>query len=198
MPDQYSAASASNLSLTQKLTDLRSLLSTQKTVILVTHAPNGRLHGRVMAIAEITKDWKFFFIYDRESYKEQEVDNDFHVNISIDAMAYNKGWASIAGKAKRITSPEVIQRLYNPTVKAWFADKGDGVHDGSANDPRVAALEVSIDEVRHFYQEKTVIGTVIDVVASAVKGETATPGDIRQISGEEIASAWARGELKEP
>lgn len=24
----------------------------------------------------------------------------FHVNISIDAMAYNKGWASIAGKAK--------------------------------------------------------------------------------------------------
>lgn len=62
----------------------------------------------------------------------------------------------------------------------------------------MGALEVSIDEVRHFHQEKTVIGTVIDVVASAVKGETATPGDIRQISGEEIASAWAKGELKEP
>lgn len=100
--------------------------------------------------------------------------------------------------SRRNDSPEVIQRLYNPTVKAWFADKGDGVHDGSANDPRVAVLEVSIEEVRHFHQEKTVIGTVIDVVASTVKGETATPGDIRQISGEEITSAWARGELKEP
>lgn len=62
----------------------------------------------------------------------------------------------------------------------------------------MAVLEVSIEEVRHYHQEKTVIGTVIDVVASAVKGETATPGDIRQISGEEISSAWARGELKEP
>ncbi|KIR24694.1 hypothetical protein I307_06586 [Cryptococcus deuterogattii 99/473] len=116
MPDQYSAASASNPSLTQKLTDLRSLLSTQKTVILVTHAPNGRLHGRVMAIAEITKDWKFFFIYDRESYKEQEVDNDFHVNISIDAMAYNKGWASIAGKAN-LFQEDQLPRGYSKAVQ---------------------------------------------------------------------------------
>lgn len=28
------------------------------------------------------------------------LDCSFHVNISVDAMAYNKGWASIAGKAK--------------------------------------------------------------------------------------------------
>lgn len=27
-------------------------------------------------------------------------DCSFHVNISVDAMAYNKGWASIAGRAK--------------------------------------------------------------------------------------------------
>ncbi|WVN90916.1 uncharacterized protein L203_106161 [Cryptococcus depauperatus CBS 7841] len=198
MSDQYTAASISAPTLSQKLIDLKALLSAQKSVILVTHAPNGRLHGRVMHIAQITPDWRFYFIYDNQSYKDVEIDNDLHVNISVDGMSQNKGWASIAGKAKRNNSPGLVEQIWNPTIKAWFADLGDGVHDGSPTDPRVAVLEVKIEEVRHYHQQKTAIGTVVDVVASTIKGATATPGDIREITGEEIAAAWAKGELKEP
>ena len=90
-----------------------------------------------------------------------------------------------------------MEKLYNPTIKAWFGDKGDGVHDGSASDPRVAVLEVTVEQIRHFYQKRTTLGTVADVVASAVTGNVAQPGEIRQIEGKEIADAWAKGELKE-
>lgn len=44
--------------------------------MLVTKSPKGELHARTMAPAEITPDWKFRFIYDRDSYKDKEVDNE--------------------------------------------------------------------------------------------------------------------------
>jgi hypothetical protein len=76
MSDQYSATAKEDPSLTAKLTDARKFLANHKTVLLTTRAPNGALHARTMAVAEITRDWKFRFIYDNESYKEKEVDNE--------------------------------------------------------------------------------------------------------------------------
>lgn len=58
-------------------------------------------------------------------------------------------------------------------------------------------MEISVDEIRHFHQVKTTIGMAVDVVASAIGGSTAKPGEIRTITGEEIKGAWAKGELKE-
>ena len=92
----------------------------------------------------------------------------------------------------------LVAQLYNPSLKAWFGDKGDGVRTGEPSDPRMTVLEVKIDEVRHFHQTKTSIGTAVDVVASAITGSVATPGEVRTITGQEIAQAWAKGELTEP
>ena len=100
--------------------------------------------------------------------------------------------------ASRNADKELVKKLYNPSLKAWFGDKGDGVHTGDATDPRMAVIEVKVDEIRHFHQVKTKIGTAVDVVASAITGNTAQPGEVRTITGEEIAAAWAKGELKEP
>jgi len=61
----------------------------------------------------------------------------------------------------------------------------------------MACLEVEVVEIRHFHQVKTRLGTMVDVVASAVTGSTATPGQIRTITAQEIKSAWDKGELKE-
>lgn len=61
----------------------------------------------------------------------------------------------------------------------------------------MSVFEIKVDEIRHFYQEKTTVGTVVDVISSAIGGSTATPGSIRTITGEDIAKGWAAGELKE-
>lgn len=91
-----------------------------------------------------------------------------------------------------------MKKLYNPTLKAWFGDKGDGVHTGGPEDPRMAVIEVKVDEIRHYAQKRTMIGQAVDVVSSTITGSVATPGEIRTITGEEIAAAWEKGELKEP
>ncbi|KAK8853368.1 hypothetical protein IAR55_004072 [Kwoniella newhampshirensis] len=198
MSDQYTAASGTSPSLTDKLSTLRGFLNTQKSVMLTTVSDDGSLHARCMAISEITKDWKFRFVYDKESHKDAEVKNDFHVNIGADGMTQNQGWVSIAGKATRSQDKALIEHLYNPTLKAWFGDKGDGVRDGSPSDPRLAVLEVKVDEIRHFHQTKTTLGTITDIVSSTISGSTATPGEVRTVTGQEIAAAWEKGELKEP
>ena len=99
---------------------------------------------------------------------------------------------------RSIKDRALIEKLYSPDIKAWFKDLGDGVKDGSPSDPRVACMEVRVDEIRHFHQEKTAIGTAVDIISSTLSGSMATPGSIRTITGEEIASAWSAGNLKEP
>jgi hypothetical protein len=42
----------------------------------VTRSGDGALHARTMAPAEITKDWKFRFTYDKESHKDDELDEE--------------------------------------------------------------------------------------------------------------------------
>ena len=74
--DQYTAKAVNDPSLTEKLVDLRAFIKAQGSVNLVSRAPDGSLHARCMAPAEITPDWKFRFIYDRDSYKEKEVENE--------------------------------------------------------------------------------------------------------------------------
>lgn len=91
----------------------------------------------------------------------------------------------------------LVEKLYNPTIKAWFGDKGDGVHNGEPSDPRITVLEVTVQQIRHFHQQRTALGTVTDVITSTLTGNVAQPGEIRQIEGAEIEAAWKAGELKE-
>lgn len=74
---QYTEQAGEAPTLTQKLTDVRAFLKKRNGVMLVTHAPNGDLHSRCMVPAEITPDWKFRFIYDRDSYWDKEIENEW-------------------------------------------------------------------------------------------------------------------------
>jgi general stress protein 26 len=120
-----------------------------------------------------------------------------HVNIAYDGSEKNAGWISIAGIAAHSNDKALVEKLYNPTIKAWFGDKGDGVHNGEPSDPRITVLEVTVQQIRHFNQQRTALGTVTDVIASTITGNVAQPGEIRQIEGSEIEAAWKAGELKE-
>ena len=66
----------SSPSFEEKLSALNGFLDKHKFVLLTCRAPDGSLHARTMAIADKTKDMKVRFIYDRDSYKETEIDNE--------------------------------------------------------------------------------------------------------------------------
>jgi general stress protein 26 len=87
-----------------------------------------------------------------------------------------------------VTDTDAVAKLYSPMIKAWFGDKGDGIHTGGPEDPRMAILEVRPDEIRHYYQQRSSIGVLGEVVAATITGNTASPGSIRTITKEELAT----------
>ena len=62
----------------------------------------------------------------------------------------------------------------------------------------MAVCEINVDEIRHFHQRRTALGTAADIVTSAISSGTATPGEIRTITREEIEASWGKRQLKEP
>lgn len=129
---------------------------------------------------------QWVFVYDNTSHKDEEVKQDSHVNISY--VEASKGdWISIAGKARTTNEPEQVKKYYNNMNKAWFGDKGDGVHDGTANDPRASVLVVSPNEIRYLATEHGMVTQAAKIVASAVTGNCADLGHTRTITGQEVS-----------
>lgn len=61
--------------------------------------------------------------------------------------------------------------IFNPMVSAWFGDLGDGVHDGTAEDPRVELIVVEPTEIRYWKKTQTNVGQLVNVAVSAVTGK---------------------------
>ena len=52
-----------------------------------------------------------------------------------DSLTIKGEWVSISGKAELSKDRPKVEKYYSPTLKAWLGDLGDGIHDGSPNDP---------------------------------------------------------------
>jgi len=84
----------------------------------------------------------FLFLANTHSQKFSDLEHASVVNICFHNST-NQDWVSITGKAtKTDNSDPRIKELWNRGASAWFGDLGDGKHDGSANDPRMALIEV--------------------------------------------------------
>ena len=93
-----------------------------------------------------TDKLQLVYIYDNTSHKDDEMKHDQDVNVSF-LEPVGGDWISVAGNAITTTDRSEVAKYYSASTKAWFADLGDGVHDGSGNDPRVSVLKVKPTEV---------------------------------------------------
>jgi hypothetical protein len=148
------------------------------------------------------------YIYDNTSHKDDEMKEDQHVNVSF-LEPVGGDWISVAGKAITTSDRSEVAKYYSASTKAWFADLGDGVHDGSGNDPRVSVLKIKPTEVssswlpticgdtdglsskiRYYARKETLLTQAVEVAAKAFgTGQMATPGAIRTITGKEVSIA---------
>lgn len=148
MSDQYNAKSQQNdLSLSEKLTELEGIIKPIRTSMLTTIGTNdGLLHSRAMRDAS-HENLLFTYIYDNTSHKDDEIKQHQEVNISF-LEPTGGDWVSMAGKVvNQSNDTNEVAKYYNPSIKAWFGDLGDGIHDGSEKDPRVSIMQIKPSEV---------------------------------------------------
>jgi general stress protein 26 len=123
-----------------------------------------------------------------ESGKTHDLDSDSHINISF--LNSSGEWASVSGTANVITDRSLVSKHYSQHLKAWLGDLGDGVHDGSENDPRIGIIRVKMTTAHYSISHKTKIGHMAQIAQGIVTGKPAAVNKLREISEAEVKE-WA-------
>ncbi|KAI1421960.1 bli-3 [Xylaria sp. FL1777] len=190
--DPYTRANKDTAVTTQdKIDALDKLVDTCKFGMLTTRdQASGKLVSRCMAVAaEENNGVDYLFFTNTESHKTDELKSDPHVNIAF--LDSSGQWASIAGTADIETDRGIIKKYYSPTLKAWMGDLGDGKHDGSENDPRIAVIRVKMTTATYAITDRTILGRVAEVAKGIVTGEQANVNKIREITEDEVKARRA-------
>ncbi|KAI1445781.1 hypothetical protein F5Y02DRAFT_101239 [Annulohypoxylon stygium] len=175
-----------DVTLKEKVETLVKFVSSCKFGMMTTHdVVSGKLVSRCMAIAgKEGGDIDLTFTTNTESHKTDELKADKHTNISF--CDSSGQWASFAGNVSIETDRNVVKKFYSPTLKAWLGDLGDGVHDGSADDPRIGVLRVKTSSVTYAITDKTLVGRMAEVAKGTITGEAAQVNKLREISEGEV------------
>jgi len=96
---------------------LYDLLKDFDTAMLVTNSPDGHMHARPMAIAELRSDADAYFVTSIDSPKAAEI--AAHPTITLTFQSSNQ-FASVSGRAEVVRDRALIDRLYKEDWKIWF------------------------------------------------------------------------------
>ncbi|EXJ67666.1 protein bli-3 [Cladophialophora psammophila CBS 110553] len=185
--DPYKAKNKDEPGLEEKITALNDFAKSCKFGMMTTRiADSGLLVSRCMALAaQESGGADLLFHTNTESGKTSDLSSDSHVNISF--LAPSSGsWASISGTASIITDRATVKKYYTPTLKTWVGDLGDGVHDGSENDPRIGVIKVKALTATYALPKGTMLGRGVEMVKGAVTGEVANVNELREINEQEM------------
>lgn len=186
--DPYKEANLDNeVPLEQKIHDLSTFMTHCKFGMMTTHdAASGNLVSRCMALAaQETGGIDLLFHTNTESGKTSDLAKDSHTNIGF---LNNSGeWASISGTANIVTDRSLVKQHYSAHLKAWVGDLGDGVHDGSENDPRIGIIRVKMRTAHYSISHKTIIAKMAQIAQGTVTGKPAAVNKLREISEAEVA-----------
>ena len=90
---------------------------------------------------------------------------------------------TITGEVTKASSDDhKVQELYVPPVSAWFGDLGDGVHNGTADDPRMAVIEVKPKYIAYWKATTGKLGFFKEVSIGAYTGKVAQTGLHREFN----------------
>ncbi|KIM45383.1 hypothetical protein M413DRAFT_442053 [Hebeloma cylindrosporum] len=135
--------------------------------MLTTRSADGQMHSRAMnpVAPDSETQLTLTFIANNVCHKFEEIQNDSHVNVSfLDPSTTN--WASFSGHAKIINDREEIKKHWSSTV---------------------SLIQVVPNEIRYWKTNKGKIGRALEVGIDALTGRTASPGELRTITQEDIA-----------
>ncbi|KAG9773550.1 Protein bli-3 [Exophiala dermatitidis] len=184
--DPYKAKNKDEPGVEEKINDLSDFIRACKFGMLTTRiADSGLLVSRCMALAaQETGGIDLIFHTNTHSGKTSDLESDSHVNVSF--LNSSGSWASISGTATVSDDRSLVKKYYTPSLKTWVGDLGDGVHDGSENDPRIGIIKVKTITATYAVSKGTSLGRAVEMVKGAVTGEVANVNDLREISQEEI------------
>ena len=172
----------------EQLKDLYSIIDSKKISLLSTYRKGTGPVGRAMAVAK--RDGPdFLYLANKHSNKFSDLEDNKEVQITFQDSS-TQDWVSVSGTATTATNSDSrIKELYNPAIKAWFGDLGDGVHNGTYEDPRMSLIEVKSKYISYWKHQVGTLGFMKEVGVAAVTGKVADTGVSRELNEQEIEKA---------
>lgn len=138
------------------------LLRDARFAMVTTVAAGGDLLARPMAIQEVSDDGGLWFFIGANSGQAAAIQADARVNVSV---AERDSWVSVSGRGQISRDRTLIERLWNPSVEAWFT--------GGKDDPQLALLHV--DGASAEYWDSPAGGRVASLVSFVKAKVTGEP-----------------------
>ena len=119
---------------------VHKILDDFDTAMLVTHAADGAIHARPMAIADLHANGEIWFISGQETGKVHEIRD--HDQVSVICQNGHKLAISVSGTAHLVHDRREIDRVWKDSFKTWFP-KGQ-------NDPSICLICVRPTEAEYW------------------------------------------------
>ncbi|KAG9303055.1 hypothetical protein G9A89_022144 [Geosiphon pyriformis] len=177
-----------NVPIGVKLDDLYKLIDGINVCMLTTRRSDGSLVSRAMQTRTRSPASDIWFIANNQSHKFEEILTDPNVNVAYLRQSTGE-WVSVSGMARVDNDREMIKKLYAADIKAWIGDLGDGIHDGSASDPRISLIFVEAQSVSYSKKDRPTIVQWFNIVKGMVTGEPPKVTADRQLDQDELKSS---------
>ena len=169
----------------QQWAEFYKAVDSMKIGLLGTYRPGIGPVARSMVVVKRNGP-DFIFVSNIHSQKFRDLEASKECSITFQNSS-SQDWISISGIAStRDNTDPRLRDFYSPGMKAWFADLGDGVHTGTADDPRRGLIEVRAKYITYWKTTVGSFGFMKEVAQAAMTGKVATTGICREFLEEEI------------
>ena len=160
-----------NLTADNAVEKIREIAKDANICMFVTDLSRLPLAGRPMATQEVDEEGNIWFMSDRSSDKNKEIDNDNKVQLFYSHTS-NYEYLSIFGRAEIVNDHSKIKELWTPMAKTWFKEGKD--------DPNISLIKV-IPEDAYYWDTKN--NKMVSLVKFAMGAIGVTPKDDGGIEG---------------
>jgi general stress protein 26 len=160
-----------NLTATAAIEKIREIAKDANICMFVTDLSNLPLSGRPMATQEVDEEGNIWFMSDRNSDKNREIENDDKVQLFYSHTG-NYEYLSIFGRAEIVNDRSKIENLWTAMAKTWFKEGKD--------DPNISLIKV-IPEDAYYWDTKN--NKMVSLVKFAMGAIGITPKDDGGVEG---------------
>ena len=164
----------------KKLREMYRLIEGIDTAMFTTRRRDGRLVSRPMANQVAAAGADLWFVTAADSPKLLDLARDPQVNLAY-YRNRTREWVSVSGVAKISTDRSKVRELYRPDWKAWFGDEG-GVHDGTAEDPRMVLIGVTVESALFMEVTKPKPVILFELIRGVLTGKAPRLGTTHRIT----------------
>jgi general stress protein 26 len=156
-----------NLANEEAIDKLKKLVKSADICLFTTNLTKLPLSTRPMSTQQIDDDGNIWFFSNKESHKNDEIDQDNRVQLFF-ANKANFEFLSVYGEADVIVDKEKAKELWTPELKTWF-------HDG-VDDPNLTLVQIKPTDVYYWDTKSNKAVSILKIAVGAITGKTLDDG----------------------